>query len=142
MSTTLASVRPLVSRSVAEAPVMGVIRTTSAEEAARQARLFMAAGLELIEVTYTVPSASRLACELLIARSEGGPPWIEMVTVTSAARAAEAVEAGCEFVVSPNTNPEVARLARQADLYLVLGALTPTEVCTAADLGSDLVKVY
>lgn len=121
---------------------MGVVRTTSPEDAARQARLFMAAGLELIEVTYTVPSASRLICELLAARPAGGPPWIGMGTVTTAARADEAVAAGSEFLVSPNTNPEVARVARQADLYLVLGALTPTEVCTAADLGSDLVKVY
>src|SRR5215207_6226688 len=142
MTTTLATVRPLVSRSVADAPVIGVARTSTFEEAARQARLFMASGLELIEVTFTVPGASRLVRELLAVRPSGGPPWIGMGTVTTAARAAEAVEAGSELIVSPNTSAEVARVARQADLFLVLGALTPTEVVTAAGLGSDLVKMY
>jgi 2-dehydro-3-deoxyphosphogluconate aldolase / (4S)-4-hydroxy-2-oxoglutarate aldolase len=146
MDTTVVTLRPLVARSVARAPVIGVIRTSSTEDAARQARLFMDAGIELVEITYTVPGAPQLVCELLAGRSatkpEGGPPWIGMGTVTTSARATEAVEAGCEFVVSPNASPEVAKVARQADLFLVLGALTPTEVCTAAALGADLVKVY
>ena len=142
MSTIVATVRPLVTRSLAHAPVIGVVRTASTAEAARQARLFMEAGIELVEITFTVPDAARLVRNLLAERPAGGPPWIGMGTVTTAARAAEAVAAGSEFLVSPNTSPQVAQAARQADLYLVLGALTPTEVCTAAELGADLVKVY
>lgn len=145
MDTTVVTLRPLVARSVARAPVIGVVRTSSTEAAARQARLLMDAGIELVEITFTVPGAPQLVCELLSSRSAatpGGPPWIGMGTVTTSARATEAVEAGCEFVVSPNASPEVAKIARQADLFLILGALTPTEVCTAAALGSDLVKVY
>lgn len=142
MSVTLTSVRHQVARSLAQAPVIGVVRTASTEEAGRQARLFMEAGIELVEITFTVPGATRLVRDLLAERPSQGPPWIGMGTVTTAARAAEAVAAGSEFLVSPNTHPEVAKLARQADLYLVLGALTPTEVCTAAELKADLVKVY
>jgi 2-dehydro-3-deoxyphosphogluconate aldolase/(4S)-4-hydroxy-2-oxoglutarate aldolase len=65
-----------------------------------------------------------------------------MGTVTTLARACEAVDAGAEFVVTPNCDPEVARTARQAGLFLVLGALTATEVVAAHELGADVVKVF
>ena len=43
-----------------------------------------------------------------------------MGTVTTAARAREAVTAGAEFLVSPNVSSDVARIARGAGLFLVL----------------------
>ena len=65
-----------------------------------------------------------------------------MGTVTTAARAREAVAAGAEFLVTPNVSAEVAREARDAGTFLVMGALTPTEIVAAVELGADLVKVY
>ncbi|MFP5286655.1 MAG: bifunctional 4-hydroxy-2-oxoglutarate aldolase/2-dehydro-3-deoxy-phosphogluconate aldolase [Thermoanaerobaculia bacterium] len=143
--TTTVELRPQVALSLRRAPVIGVVRTGSFEEAARQARLFADSGLELIETTFTVPDAPKLVRELLARRGgdrRGGPPWFGMGTVTTAARAREAVTAGAEFIVSPNVSSEVARIARAAGLFLVLGALTPTEVVLAHELGADIVKVY
>jgi 2-dehydro-3-deoxyphosphogluconate aldolase/(4S)-4-hydroxy-2-oxoglutarate aldolase len=65
-----------------------------------------------------------------------------MGTVTTAARAREAVEAGAEFLVTPNVSADVAREARRAGLFLVMGALTATEIVHAVELGADIVKVY
>jgi len=146
--TTTVELRPQVALSLRRAPVIGVVRTGSFEEAARQARLFAESGIELVEITFTVPDATRLVRDLLAKRSAGGkegtagPPWFGMGTVTTAARAREAVTAGAEFLVSPNVSSEVARIARGAGLFLVLGALTPTEVVAAHELGADIVKVY
>jgi len=139
---TVVDTRLEVARSLARAPIMGVVRTASTEEAARVARLFMESGLELVEITFTVPGGSRLVRELLAARGAAGPPWIGMGTVTTAARAREAVAAGSEFLVSPNTSPEMAAVAREHGKYLVLGALSATEVVNAHELGADLVKVW
>ena len=138
-------IRAEVARSLERAPITAVVRTASTEEAGRVARLFLETGLELVEITFTVPGASRLVRELLAerhARGVAGPPWIGMGTVTTAARAREAVAAGAEFLISPNTNPEVAAIAREHGKYLILGALTATEVVAAHELGSDLVKVW
>jgi len=136
-------VKEAVAESVARSPIVAVVRHRDPAEAARQARAFVAGGLEMIEVTFTVPDATRLVGELLAEReSASGPPWIGMGTVTTPERAAAAVAAGAEFVVTPNLDPEVAALARRAGLYLVLGALTPTEIVQAAKLGADLIKVY
>ena len=151
MTTTspAASVRPAVADSFASAPVVGVVRTGSREEAAATARAFVDGGLELVEITFTVPGAPDLVRELLAERNErgrgpdaGGPPWIGMGTVTTAARARQAIEAGAEFVVTPNTTRAVAELVREAGVFLLAGALTPTEIVTAHELGADLIKVY
>jgi 2-dehydro-3-deoxyphosphogluconate aldolase / (4S)-4-hydroxy-2-oxoglutarate aldolase len=141
MATTL-QIRDSVALSLRRAPIVGVVRTASRDEAAAQARSLAASGVELVEITFTVPGASGLVRELLAGRASEGPPWFGMGTVTTAARAREAVAAGAEFIVTPNVSAEVAREARQAGLFLVMGALTPTEIVAAVEAGADLVKVY
>jgi 2-dehydro-3-deoxyphosphogluconate aldolase/(4S)-4-hydroxy-2-oxoglutarate aldolase len=134
--------RSAVASSLAKSPIIGVVRTGSLEEAGRQARLFIAAGIELVEITFTVPQATDLVRALVAERGDGGPPWIGMGTVTDGERAEAAVAAGASFLVSPNLSSKVAAVARDADLFLVLGALTCTEIVEARNLGADLVKVY
>jgi 2-dehydro-3-deoxyphosphogluconate aldolase/(4S)-4-hydroxy-2-oxoglutarate aldolase len=145
--TIMVESRTLVAHSLRSKPIIGVVRTGSTVEAERQARALAGAGIELIEITFTVPGASALVRRLrqeLAGRDPagGGPPWIGMGTVTTAARAAEALAAEAEFLVSPNVDRAVAEAARQAGRFLVMGALTPTEIVAAHELGADLVKVY
>ena len=118
------------------------MRTHDRDRAGRLARGAIAGGLELIEITFTVPDAPALVAELLAERRGDGPPWIGMGTVTSLQRVERAAAAGAEFIVSPNASPAVARAASTAGLFLVIGALTPTEIVAARELGADLVKVY
>jgi 2-dehydro-3-deoxyphosphogluconate aldolase / (4S)-4-hydroxy-2-oxoglutarate aldolase len=144
MTTTL-DLRIQVAASLRVAPIIGVVRTTTVEQAARQARLLAASGIALIEITFSVPGAVGLVRQLLAereARGAAGPPWIGMGTVTNESRAAEALAAGAEFLVSPNVNAAVAAAARQHGRYLVTGALSPSEIVAAHELGCDLVKVY
>lgn len=141
-TAVVAPSKQAVAQSVARAPIVAVVRQKERAEAARQARAFAAGGLELVEVTFTVPGATDLVRELLAERAGGGPPWIGMGTVTTPERANAAVDAGAEFLVTPNLDPEVAAIAHRAGLYLVLGALTPTEIVQAQRLGADLIKVY
>jgi 2-dehydro-3-deoxyphosphogluconate aldolase/(4S)-4-hydroxy-2-oxoglutarate aldolase len=142
MTAVATASKPAVAASVARAPIVAVVRHKERTEAARQARAFAAGGLELVEVTFTVPDATGLVRELLAERGAGGPPWIGMGTVTTPERARAAIAAGAEFLVTPNVDAQVAALAREAGLYLVIGALTPTEIVQAHRLGADLIKVY
>ena len=134
--------RAAVAATIASAPVIGVVRTDSRAEAAEAAAILIDGGIQLVEITFTVPEATDLVRRLIAERPGGGPPWIGMGTVTGRDRAESAVAAGAEFVVSPNTHSGVAAVARAADRYLILGALTCTEIVAARDLGADLVKVY
>jgi 2-dehydro-3-deoxyphosphogluconate aldolase/(4S)-4-hydroxy-2-oxoglutarate aldolase len=94
-----------------------------------------------VEITFTVPGATGLVRRLLAERGDA-PHHVGMGTVTGAERAREALAAGAEFLISPNASPEVAAVAREAGVFLVLGSLTPTEIVAARDLGADLVKVF
>ena len=134
--------RSEVASAIANAPVVGVVRTSALDRAASVADTLISGGVQLVEITFTVPGATDLVRRLLAARGAGGPPWIGMGTVTGRRRAEEAVAAGAEFLVSPNASAEVAAVARTAGRYLILGALTCTEIVAARDLGADLVKVY
>jgi 2-dehydro-3-deoxyphosphogluconate aldolase/(4S)-4-hydroxy-2-oxoglutarate aldolase len=142
MSIAAAVAKESIAASVGRAPVIAVVRHHDRAEAARQARAFLAGGLELVEITFTVPDADGLVRELIAERGGAGPPYVGMGTVTTAERARAAVAAGAEFLVTPNIDEEVARIARDARLYLVIGALTPSEIVAAKSLGADLVKVY
>jgi len=134
--------RSAVVESFTNAPVVGVVRTVSRDEAGEIARAFIDGGLELIEITFTVPGATGLVRELQAERGGPGPPWIGMGTVTTVARAREALDAGTEFVVTPNAEPAVAEVVRGAGVFLVMGGLTPTEIAAAHAAGADLVKVF
>jgi len=136
------STKEAVAQALRRSPIIGVVRTDSVAEATRQAQAFISGGLEMIEITFTVPDATTLVRELLAARSPEAAHCVGMGTVTTADRAAAALEAGAEFMVSPNASPGVASVVTAADRFLVLGALTPTEVVAAQELGADLIKVY
>jgi 2-dehydro-3-deoxyphosphogluconate aldolase/(4S)-4-hydroxy-2-oxoglutarate aldolase len=139
----VATLRERVAEGVRRSPIVAVVPHRDRAEAARQARAFVAGGVELVEVTFTVPDAVVLVRQLLAERSaEGGPPFVGMGTVTTPERARAALAAGAEFLVTPNVDAEVAAIARDAGVYLVMGALTPTEIVAADRLGADLIKVY
>lgn len=127
-------------------PVVGVVRTHDRAEAARQARTLLDAGLGWVEVTFTVPDAPGLLEELRAHPGvRAGVSALGLGTVTTAARAALAVAVEADFVVTPNVEPEVARIVREGGggrMALVLGALTPSEIVQAHRLGAHLVKVY
>ncbi|MCZ6725810.1 MAG: 2-dehydro-3-deoxyphosphogluconate aldolase [Acidobacteria bacterium] len=131
-----------VADSLGRSPLIAVVRTDSLEVARQQAEELIAGGVALVEITFTVPGASSLVRELLAGRGSAAPPWIGMGSVTTRARAEEAVAAESEFIVSPNAAAAVAEVARAAGRFLILGALTPTEIVAATELGANLVKVY
>lgn len=142
-----ADLHSAVAKTFARAPLVGVVRTSSREEAEHHARLFIAGGLRLVEITFTVPDATGLVRQLLAERDEAGTGsaashHVGMGTATTAERARQAVEAGSEFVISPNVSPAVAEVVRDAGRFLLLGAATPTEIFAAHEAGADLVKVY
>lgn len=52
------------------------------------------------------------------------------------------VDAGGSFVVSPHTDPELVRQARRRGLDAFPGALTPTEIVSAAHAGATAAKLF
>jgi 2-dehydro-3-deoxyphosphogluconate aldolase/(4S)-4-hydroxy-2-oxoglutarate aldolase len=63
-------------------------------------------------------------------------------TVTSRALAEGSLDAGAEFLVTPCVVPDVIAVAKERDVAVLPGAMTPTEVFTAWSSGGDIIKIF
>ena len=120
--------------------IIPVIRANDEAAALRIAEALIGAGLDVIEITMTVPNATGVMSS--IARRFGTKVTLGAGTVTSAAMATEVIEAGALFVVTPCTLPDVVAAAKLRHVPTICGALTPTEIFAAHQSGADLVKVF
>ena len=63
-------------------------------------------------------------------------------TVLTVEEVRAAHEAGAEFIVSPDTDPDVIAETKRLGMLSIPGAMTPTEVKRAWSLGADMVKLF
>jgi len=97
-------------------------------------------GIPIVEITMTVPGAVDVIRELT--KSGSSDVLVGAGTVLNAEAARRCLDAGAQFLVSPGLNLEVVKLAGAERKLMMAGALTPTEVITAWEAGSDFVKVF
>lgn len=97
-------------------------------------------GISVIEITTSVPGAVDVVRYL--ANMPGKKFLVGAGTVLSEHMAASMIDAGAEFVVSPAVVQEVIGACNRAGIAVIPGALTPTEVWRAHNLGADAVKVF
>ena len=119
--------------------IVPVVRARSAEEARFAAEAVCAGGIPVVEITMTVPGAVGVIAELVRTMPE---VLVGAGTVLDAESARKCAEAGAQFLVTPGFDAETVRTARELDLLIMAGALTPTEVITAWKSGADFVKVF
>lgn len=117
-----------------------VIRATSADEAMRAIDAIREGGVDVLEITMTVPNAVRVI-EQVVDRY-GKDVLVGAGTVLDPETARACILAGAQFVVSPALNLETIALCRRYGVPVMPGALTPTEVITAWQAGADMVKVF
>ena len=117
-----------------------VVRAESADLAMRAVEAIKAGGVDVLEVTMTVPGAIDVIAKL--AATFGAEVVIGAGTVLDPDTANKCVQAGAQFIVSPALNEEIIAFCRRNDVAVFPGALTPTEVVRAWNAGADAVKVF
>ena len=125
---------------VLENCVVAIIRAPSGDLLVDVAEALLAGGVQVMEVTFTVPGAVRVLER--VAERLGDRILLGAGTVLDPETARGALLAGAEFIVSPSTNLDVIRLCRRYGKLVMPGAFTPTEVLTAWEAGADIVKVF
>lgn len=119
--------------------IVPVVRATSAEEARFAAEAVCEGGIPVVEITMTVPGAAEVIAELVKTMPK---VLVGAGTVLDAESARKCATAGAQFLVTPGFDAETVATARELDLLIMTGALTPTEVITAWKSGADFVKVF
>jgi 2-dehydro-3-deoxyphosphogluconate aldolase/(4S)-4-hydroxy-2-oxoglutarate aldolase len=125
---------------IVEIGVVPVVRASSPAEALLAAQAVCDGGIPLVEITMTVPGAVEVIRELRKSALSG--VLVGAGTVLDAETARRCLDAGAEFLVSPGLNVPTVEFALREDKLIMAGALTPTEVITAWNVGADLVKVF
>ena len=98
-------------------------------------------GVTVMEVTLNTPGA--LEAIAALRRSAGGHTLVVGAgTVRTAAQADAALDAGAQFLVAPNFDPETAGRARARSVPLIPGIFTATEAQTAWAAGCAMVKLF
>lgn len=120
--------------------IVPVVRTTSAESAVKSIEAIYRGGVRSAEITMTVPGAIK-ALEK-IADQFGDKIMLGAGTVLDPETARACMLAGAQFFVTPSINLATIEMAKRYSKVICCGALTPTEVVTAWQAGSDVVKIF
>lgn len=97
-------------------------------------------GVTLIEITTSVPGAVGIVKYL--SSIHGRRFLVGAGTVLDEHAAVSMMDAGAEFIVSPAVIEGVIAASNRTGVPVFPGALSPTEVWRAHDLGADAVKVF
>lgn len=126
---------------VIESGLVAIVRTNSADQAARIAEACARGGAAAIEITFTVPGATAVI-EALAKQYAAGEILIGAGTVLDPETARIAILAGAQYIVSPSVSPETARLCNRYQIPYMPGACTMREIVDAMECGADIVKLF
>lgn len=129
---------------ISQSGVVAIVRLDDLSAAVPLTQALLGGGITAIEFTLTNSAALEAIGEVKAAVTEltDGRAVIGAGTVLDAPAAKASVEAGAEFIVSPNTNLDTLALCRKLEVPAMPGALTPTEIVTAWNAGASVVKVF
>jgi 2-dehydro-3-deoxyphosphogluconate aldolase/(4S)-4-hydroxy-2-oxoglutarate aldolase len=117
-----------------------VVRAPSPELAIRAVEALLLGGIDVFEITMTVPNAVsviRTLCDRFAGRALVGAG-----TVLCAEDARLCIDAGAAFIVSPGLEVAIVQASRDCGVAVMPGALTPTEIMAATRAGADMVKIF
>ena len=118
--------------------LVAVIRSRTAEEALATAKAVGEAGVQFVEVTFSVPGAA----DVIRTLAGEGQVHVGAGTVLSVQQARTGIKAGARFIVSPSLELDLVPLCREAGVASIPAGATPTEVVQAIRAGADLVKIF
>jgi 2-dehydro-3-deoxyphosphogluconate aldolase/(4S)-4-hydroxy-2-oxoglutarate aldolase len=118
---------------------IAVIRSSQIEIARQMAAAVAAGGMRLIEITWNSDRAAELITQL---RQELPDCTIGTGTILNLEQLQEAIAAGSQFIFTPHTDLSLIAAALKANIPIVPGALSPTEIVTAWQARASCVKVF
>ena len=119
--------------------VIPAIRVSSGDDAHFAAEAVTNGGIPIVEITLTVPGAVELISHLC---RSNGKVLVGAGTVLDIDTARKAIDAGARFITAPGLNPAIIEFVAKENIAVLPGALTPTEVIAAWNMGGDFVKVF
>ncbi|WP_461162885.1 bifunctional 4-hydroxy-2-oxoglutarate aldolase/2-dehydro-3-deoxy-phosphogluconate aldolase [Arthrobacter sp. R4-81] len=125
--------------SLRDKKLLAIIRGNNAEACFNTAMTLIDAGITILEVSLTTTDALKLIRQ--IHETAAGRILLGAGTVLTPGQVHEARDAGAQFIVTPCLAPSTDA-AFKLGLPILVGALSPAEVYTAARAGATAVKLF
>lgn len=126
--------------------VIAIVRRIYGEDLLNLSKALCAGGVKLMECTFDQqdPDCIKKTQEAIraLCAQHGEEMLFGAGTVLTPEQAEAARDAGAKYIISPNVNEAVIRKTKEMGLVSIPGAMTPSEILTAHDLGADLVKLF
>ncbi|MBO8141950.1 MAG: bifunctional 4-hydroxy-2-oxoglutarate aldolase/2-dehydro-3-deoxy-phosphogluconate aldolase [Firmicutes bacterium] len=120
--------------------LVAILRGVPADRIVEMGEALLEGGIRVMEVALSTPDAL-VALERLRLTMEDRAA-VGAGTVVDAEQGRRALGAGAQFFVTPHVAEPVCELAARERIPVIAGALTPTEIARAVDLGAAFVKLF
>ncbi len=120
--------------------VVAILRKVPDDRVEGVSRAVVSGGLQVMEIT--LDSEGALDMIKRVKTLLGQNAVVGAGTVLDEASARAAILAGAEFLVTPNLDPRVVQTALRYGKVVIPGALTPTEILNAVEMGAQAVKIF
>jgi 2-dehydro-3-deoxyphosphogalactonate aldolase len=121
-------------------PLIAILRGIEPTSVLQVAQILQETGFLCVEIPLNSPDP--LVSIAALRKHFGDQLLIGAGTVLSVAQVEDVHSAGAQLVVSPNTNPQVIRVAKARGLVSIPGFATPTEAFAALEAGADALKLF
>ena len=126
--------------------IIAIVRGVAARDMLAVAEALLAGGISLLEITFDQKSAEGLAETLrsltVLKEKMDGRISLGAGTVMTVGQVEDARRCGVEYIISPNVDNAVIARTRELDMVSIPGALTPSEIAAAHNVGADIVKLF
>ncbi|MDQ2710857.1 MAG: bifunctional 4-hydroxy-2-oxoglutarate aldolase/2-dehydro-3-deoxy-phosphogluconate aldolase [Acidobacteriota bacterium] len=124
---------------IEEIGIIPAVRVSSASDALFASEAVFNSGISVVEITMTTPRAVEVISQLVRASPQA---VVGAGTVLDLDTARACLDVGASFLTSTGLDPELVQFARQHDIAMIPGALTPTEVMMAKRAGAAFIKIF
>ena len=121
--------------------IIFVVRCEKEEKLERIIEASIKGGINLIEITMTVPNAIYII-EKLVKRYKGTDVVIGAGTVLDSETAKSVINVGANFIVSPIFNKDILITCDKLNTLAIPGIATPTEAFEAMQYGAKILKLF
>lgn len=126
--------------------IIAIIRNISSEKIIETVAALKEGGIFCVEVTFNARDEEK-SRDTLVSISQiknhfGDSIAVGAGTVMTSENVKQAAGAGAEYIISPNINESVIKKTKQLGLISIPGALTPSEIINAHQMGADIVKLF
>lgn len=125
--------------SIEEIGIIPAVRACSAADALFASEAVFGSGIPVVEITMTTPGAAGVISQLV---RNGSDFIVGAGTVLDLDTARACVDAGASFLTSTGFDYELVEFARQCDVLMIPGALTPSEVMLGRKSRAPFIKLF